>query len=161
MNGYQSVGPANSYLESEVSFTNPVQLVVLLYNGVIQRTRDAAQAIAGGDVLASGTALFRALEIIAVLRRFLNFDDARELAESLDRLYLYMHEELVRAYNEQNADRLTDVLRPLLELHGAWCQVAKEVEDHLQGGTSGSKEPEQRSEQPSEPVAPRRLEVKA
>lgn len=118
---------ANVYQHSQISSADPVELIVLLYDGTIQRIRHAAQEMAKGNHLASGIALYRALAILAELRKSLNMQDGGEVAVNLDRLYLFMHEELVQGNLERKPERLDKVLPMLLDLREAWGEIANQA----------------------------------
>lgn len=161
MNGYNPAVLARSYLQNEISHANPVQLVVMLYGGAIQRIREAAHAMATKQQLAAGIAIYRALAIIAELRKALNFTEGREVAEQLDGLYSYMHGELVRANEDHKADRLNGVLNILTELHGVWSQVATQVAALLRGEPERSPPPQEGSVPSGKPPQVPRVAVKA
>ncbi|MBI3603484.1 MAG: flagellar protein FliS [Nitrospirae bacterium] len=83
--------------------------------------------MAKGNHLASGIALYRALAILAELRKSLNMQDGGEVAVNLDRLYLFMHEELVQGNLERKPERLDKVLPMLLDLREAWGEIANQA----------------------------------
>jgi len=118
---------ANTYQQSQVSSADPVDLIVMLYDGALVRVRHARQEMGKGNHLAAGISLYRALAILAELRKSLNPEAGGEVAENLDRLYLFMHEELVKGNLERKPDRLEHVQRILADLRDAWEQVAKQA----------------------------------
>lgn len=129
---------AARYLEGDVTHADPVQIIVLLYEGAIFRIGQAAQEMAKQNTLASGMALYRALAIIAELRNSLNLEEGGEIARNLDRLYLYMHEELVRGHLARQFEPLERVRTLLTDLNSSWRQVAQQVKVLLDTGTGGS-----------------------
>ncbi len=126
---------AAMYLESDVNHADPARIIVLLYEGAIFRIGQAVQEMAKQNTLASGIALYRALAIIAELRNSLNLEEGGEIARNLDRLYLYMHEELVRGHLARQSEPLERVRTLLTDLNSSWRQVAQQVKTLLDAGT--------------------------
>jgi flagellar protein FliS len=114
-------------MASDVTQADPAQLIVLLYEGAIYRIGQAAQEMVKRNALASGIALYRALAIIAELRKSLNLEAGGEVARNLDRLYLHMHEELVKGHLAKQPQPLERVRTLLTDLNSSWRQVAQQV----------------------------------
>ncbi len=66
---------------------NPLQQIVLLYDGAIKFLRLAAADIEAKDIAAKAEHTNRALDIIAYLQSILDFDRGGEVAPVLDALY--------------------------------------------------------------------------
>ena len=126
---------AARYLESDVTHADPTRIIVLLYEGAIFRIGQAAQEMTKQNTLASGIALYRALAIIAELRNSLNLEAGGEIARNLDRLYLHMHEELVKGHLAKQAQPLERVRTLLTDLNSSWRQVAVQVKTLIDAGT--------------------------
>lgn len=127
---------AARYLESDVTHANPANIIVLLYEGAIFRINQAAQEMVKQNTLSSGIALYRALSIIAELRNSLNLEEGGEIARNLDRLYFYMHEELVKGHLARKPEPLDRVRILLTDLNSSWRQVALQVKTLLDAGPS-------------------------
>lgn len=125
---------AAKYLESDVTHADPTRIIVLLYEGAIFRIGQASQEMAKQNTLASGIALYRALAIIAELRNSLNLEEGGEIARNLDRLYLHMHEELVKGHLARQPEPLEKVRTLLTDLNSAWRQVSAQVKTLLDAG---------------------------
>jgi flagellar secretion chaperone FliS len=123
-----------AYMAGDVTHADPVQVIVLLYEGAIYRIGQAAQEMVKQNTLASGIALYRALAIIAELRKSLNLEEGGEIARNLDRLYLHMHEELVKGHLEKQPQPLERVRTLLTDLNSSWKQVAQQVKTLLDAG---------------------------
>jgi len=116
-----------TYLAGNVTQADPAQLIVLLYEGAIYRIGQAVQEMEKQNTLAAGIALYRALAIIGELRKSLNLEAGGEIARNLDRLYLHMHEELVKGHLAKQAQPLERVRTLLTDLNSSWRQVASQV----------------------------------
>lgn len=123
-----------TYLAGNVTQADPAQVIVLLYEGAIFRIGQAAQEMVKQNTLASGIALYRALAIINELRKSLNLEAGGEIARNLDRLYLYMHEELVKGHLAKQSQPLERVRALLTDLNSSWRQVAVQVKTLMDAG---------------------------
>lgn len=112
-------------VETSVSTADPVQIIVLLYEGAI-----AAISAAGGEmercnVVEKSRLINKAIDIIEGLRSALAFEQGGEIAVSLNDLYLYMLQRLSLANLKNDPAILDEIKRLLRELHGAWEILAK------------------------------------
>ena len=125
-----------TYLAGNVTQADPAQIIVLLYEGAIYRIGQAVQEMEKQNTLASGIAIYRALAIIDELRKSLNLEEGGEIARNLDRLYLHMHEELVKGHLAKQAQPLERVRTLLTDLNSSWRQVAHQVKTLMDAGTA-------------------------
>lgn len=123
------------YMAGTVTQADPSQIIVLLYEGAIYRIGQAVQEMEKQNTLASGIALYRGLAIIGELRKSLNLEEGGEIARNLDRLYLHMHEELVKGHLAKQAQPLERVRTLLTDLNSSWRQVAVQVKTLIDAGT--------------------------
>ena len=130
-----------AYMTSDVTHADPVQVIVLLYEGAIYRVGQAVQEMVKQNALASGIALYRALSIIAELRNSLNLEAGGEIARNLDRLYLHMHEELVRGHLAKQPEPLEKVRTLLTDLNSSWRQVAQQAKTLIEAKTATTPQP--------------------
>jgi flagellar protein FliS len=147
VSGSNNPNAVSAYMTSDVTHADPVQVIVLLYEGAIYRVGQAAQEMVKQNALASGIALYRALSIIAELRNSLNMEAGGEIAKNLDRLYLYMHEELVRGHLAKQPGPLEKVRMLLTDLNSSWRQVAQQAKPLIEAGAAAPPHP-------VKPVAP-------
>lgn len=129
------------YMAGNVTQADPAQIIVLLYEGAIYRIGQAIQEIEKQNTLASGIAIYRALAIIGELRKSLNLEEGGEVARNLDRLYLHMHEELVKGHLAKQAQPLERVRTLLSDLNSSWRQVAVQVKTIIDAGTGAPPPP--------------------
>lgn len=127
MSASNSPNAMTAYQASNVALADPAQVIVLLYDGAIYRIGQALQEIEKQNTLASGIAIYRALAIIGELRNSLNLEVGGEIAMNLDRLYLYMHEELVKGHLARRTEPLERVRKLLVDLNEAWKQVTQQA----------------------------------
>jgi len=114
----------NAYTQTKVTTTyNPVELVVMLYDGAIDFLDKAATAINMREVPIKIKYIDKAIAIIEELLNALNLEVGGEIALNLQNLYLHMMRELVLANAKNDANKIKHVINLLKELREAWVQI--------------------------------------
>jgi len=101
----------NSYRQAEIQSRTPVELVVMLYDGALRFTADARDAMARRDIRSRQHCLSRALAIVSELQSTLDMESGGELAERLDKLYVFVHDRLIDASVKQDPKPLDEARR--------------------------------------------------
>ena len=88
----------SAYRQVDVETTSQGKLIVMLFNGAIQRAEESRRLMSEQpmDIPTINNKLLRAQDIVTELRTALDMS-VGELAESLDRTYEYFHHLLVQA----------------------------------------------------------------
>jgi len=120
---------ATKYQHSQVTHADPVQVIVMLYDGALSRISQARQRLEKRNLLQAGLAVTKAQAIVGELRKSLNMDAGGEIAANLDQLYVYLHELLVKATIENRTEPLDEAAKLLNELRTAWAEVARQVKE--------------------------------
>lgn len=115
---------ATAYREVEVTSRSPLELVVMLYDGLIGGLVVARDAVARRDLTAKREALSRAFAILHELQSTLDMDRGRDIAANLDRLYSYVSLRLSEANLGLDPGPIDECIRLLSTLREAWSQVA-------------------------------------
>ncbi len=116
---YQEIG-----VHTAVTTANPVQIVVLLYEGAMAAIMGAKGEIERRNIVGKSKLINRAIDIVEGLRLALDMDKGEEIASSLSDLYQYMVQRLSMA-NMSNDTAILDEIHGLLaDLHGAWVQIS-------------------------------------
>lgn len=115
---------ATMYEHNQVTNADPVELILLLYNGALFRIAQGRQRLEEKNPLHAGLAISKAQAIVGELRQSLNLEAGGDVAKNLDRLYAYLHELLVKSMRESRAEPLNEAAKLLTELRGAWSEVA-------------------------------------
>ena len=118
-----SSSAATKYQHSQVSHADPLQLILLLYDGALARIAQGRQRLQEKDLLQAGVAISKAQAIVGELQQSLNMDAGGDIAGNLNRLYGYLHDLLVKAMRENRAEPLVEATILLTELRGAWSEV--------------------------------------
>jgi flagellar protein FliS len=120
---------ATAYQHTHIVHADPVQLVVLLYDGALSRIAEARQRFQEGNRLQAELAVTKAQAIIHELRNTLNREEGGEVAENLHRLYLYIHDRLVACLLDGRPEPLNEASALLEELRGAWAEIARQYKE--------------------------------
>lgn len=115
---------ASRYLEVEVRTANPLQLVVMLYDGAAQYLQEAREHLQRGDIQGRTRAINRTLAIMSELQASLNFEEGGQIARSLESLYGYMKGRLFAANLGQAHEPISEVISLLSTLKSAWQELA-------------------------------------
>ncbi len=119
---YASVG-----METGVISASPHKLIVMLFDGALASVRLAQQHMQAGSLEGKGQAVSKAILIIeGGLRASLDRRGGGDIAESLDSLYAYMRNRLLKASLENDPSILEEVRRLLGELRAAWEVIGAE-----------------------------------
>ena len=125
---------ATAYQQTHVGHADPVQVIVLLYDGALSRIAEARQRFQAGDRLQAELAVTKAQAIVNELRNSLNMEEGGEIAANLHRLYLYIHDRLVACLLDSRLDPLTEASALLEDLRGAWAEIAGQQKEHIDTG---------------------------
>ncbi len=116
--------PYQQYRATKVGTASPVDLVVMLYQGVVRFTRAGIAAVEQGDVKAAHTGFVRAQDIIAELVSTLDHERGGEVAQQLLALYDYAFRRLVEANCKKDVVPAREVAQMFRELGIAWQELA-------------------------------------
>ncbi len=116
--------PRTYYREASVRGATSVELVVLLYEQVIQDLGRAARAIDEHDIEGRTGQINHALSVIAHLRGTLNLELGGQVARHLDRFYEILVNDILLASMQGSKEVLVKQIDFLLMLREAWVKVA-------------------------------------
>jgi flagellar protein FliS len=121
-----NVRAATAYRRVEAQSRSPLELVVMLYDGVLSSLSEASAAAARGDVATRAAAVSKSLTIIGALQSTLNVTEGGSVAIELDRIYTYASQRLIDVTTKKDYSALTEVHKLLTTIRDAWEQIAKE-----------------------------------
>jgi flagellar protein FliS len=116
------------YKRVEVETASQGKLIVMLFNGAIQRAEEARRRLLTNDRQGVHNNLLRAQEIIAELRSALNME-AGEIARNLDRVYEYCHHLLIQANVKKDAGPIEECVSHLTGLRDTWQELFDEIRE--------------------------------
>ena len=125
------------YGQVQIKTANKGQLVVMLYRGAIKNMKRALVQLESKDLEGKGKSLVRAQDIVLELLYALDqqlIDGGNELAQNLQRLYLYAYRRLVHANIHLDPDPIEEVIVLLVNLLDAWEEVSVGGSSPNEGG---------------------------
>ena len=134
-------GYLQNYKRTEIETATPSKLLLMLYDGAIQRLESAEEHQQLGKWEAAHKDLVRVQDILTELMVSLDWEMAGSPAPQLFSLYNYMHQALVKANVERESEPIHEVNRMLSELRNAWQEAISSVES----GTLPQQAPQRRS----------------
>lgn len=111
-----------TYETNYVTTATPEKLLVMLHEGAIKFLRLAELAIDDKNIERRSHNLVKAQDILFELRVTLNHD-AGEIASNLEKLYEYMHHQLVQANIKNDKNLVIEVREMITELKEIWKQI--------------------------------------
>ena len=113
-----------TYKQQSILTAPPGHLVVMLYDGCLRFLFQSAYAMREGNRKISLERMRKAEAIIDELRVTLDHDKGGEIASNLASIYAFSRSHLMKAWSEQDADKIDEVSRLITELRDAWAQIA-------------------------------------
>jgi flagellar protein FliS len=103
-----------AYRQTAVTTATKEQVLIMLYEGAIKHLKRASEACQKNDLAVKGTAVGKAHDIINELNNTLDFEIGGEIAKNLERLYMFMIDEIIKGNMNNDATKF-DSTRKLLE----------------------------------------------
>ncbi|MDX6384897.1 MAG: flagellar secretion chaperone FliS [Blastocatellia bacterium] len=131
-----------SYGRVANSENDPMQQVVMLYDGAIRFLRLAGADIESGNLVAKADHTNRALDILNYLQSILDFEQGGEVASTLDRLYTLVSMKALRGSANLDARAMATAVDLLTPVRDSWNQIAAaaQVQPHIAITVPGSPE---------------------
>lgn len=111
-----------AYRKVDVETASQGKLIVMLFNGAIQRAEEAKRQIEKRRFESVHNNLIRAQDIIAELRSALNMN-AGEIARNLDRIYEYLQHLLVMANVRKETGPIDECVRAMITMRDTWREL--------------------------------------
>lgn len=96
--------------------------LLLLYDKAITCMDQALELMAAGDMIAKGEKLVRAQDIVLELADALD-KEAGDIADNLERLYLYVYRRLIRGNVRLDREAIAEARNIMAQLQEAWQTV--------------------------------------
>jgi flagellar protein FliS len=112
------------YTDDNVLNSNPLGLVVALYQGAIDNIAVARNCLAERDIPGRTKAINKAYSIISELIISLDKEKGGDFGENLAALYAYMQSRLLNAQMKQKAEPLEEVQKLLTTILDGWKEAS-------------------------------------
>ena len=124
MNAYRSVG-----VSSGVEYADSVQLVQMLFDGLLAALADAEGHMQRNAIAEKGESINRASKILIGLQSTLDFEKGGELARNLSDLYDYAMRRILKANLRNDVAAIQEVRGLLGEITSAWERLPSLLKD--------------------------------
>ena len=116
----------DTYRRTEIQSRTPLELVVMLYDGLLRYMSEARDATARRDIPARRRAVSRALAIVSELQSTLDMEAGGSVAQSLDALYAFVSERLTQASFKQDPRPVDEAIRVVTTLREGWVGICRQ-----------------------------------
>ncbi|HEY0255878.1 MAG TPA: flagellar export chaperone FliS [Candidatus Methylacidiphilales bacterium] len=115
------------YLTSQVKNAAPGQLLVMLYDCLIDQAEHAEAAIASPEILRdpypASQSVSRCINILTELSATLRPGEYPELCATLRNLYIFFTREFSESFSKRDPQRIRAILPLIRELRGTWSEA--------------------------------------
>lgn len=119
--------PTAEYKKVEVTTSDNVKIISLLYDGAINFIKIARKRMELGDIAGKGLYIGKATSIVGELSNSLNMNDGGEIAKNLNRLYDFVLERLIIANTKNDPKAFDDAEKVLDVLRSGWREMVKSL----------------------------------
>lgn len=123
MNNYQ--GRATAYKSMEVTSSNRLKIIVMVYDAAIASLRQAIETHGRADMTRRNQYLSRTQFIILELNSALDMQRGGEISQNLRNLYHFLNRHLGDAINHNDLGKVRESLNILEHLREAWHSIAQ------------------------------------
>jgi flagellar protein FliS len=115
----------NSYRETTVRGASPVELVVRLYEQIIEDIRQAAKAFEQNDIEGRTQRIKHAIVVIGHLQSPLDFVKGGKVAQDLNSFYNFLRQNLIQIQFHPSKPGFIQQITDLLAVRDAWIVVER------------------------------------
>lgn len=112
----------DAYKKVDVETASQGKLVIMLFNGALQRAEEAKRQLRKRNMEAVHNNLIRAQDIIAEVRGALNLE-AGEVARNLDRIYEYFQHLLIQANIRKDPAPIDQCVEMMASMRNTWQEL--------------------------------------
>ena len=119
----------SSYKETQIKTASPVDLIILLYDGMLKNLRKGEAGLQDGDrYVDSASHLMKAMAIVTELIGIINPTVSPKLANGLLGSYQHVLGLIGDALKEKDRAPLAEAAEIISSLRSAWLEVARQSE---------------------------------
>jgi flagellar protein FliS len=123
------------YKRTVITSTDRVQIILMLYDGILNHIKIAKQKVARGDTMSKGTHLSKATLIVTELSSVLDMEKGGEISANLRSLYTYVLQRLLYANLNNDVEALEEAERIIGTIKDGWKEMMKGLkQQHLEAG---------------------------
>jgi flagellar protein FliS len=115
-----------AYRTTDAITTDPVGLVVLLYDTLLKDIREAVLALAAQDFEGRAAAVRHSMLVLQQLQGTLDMERGGVVAENLERFYNFTRAKLLEAQIKMSAEMFEQQIIFVASIREAWTEVQKQ-----------------------------------
>jgi flagellar protein FliS len=123
------------YKKAVLATTDRVQIVLMLYDGVLNHLKIARRKIENRDIISKGTHISKATLIVTELSNVLDMERGGEISGNLRNLYNFVLQRLLYANSNNDINAIADAEKVIVALRDGWKEMMREFK--LQAVMSG------------------------
>mgnify|MGYP001164041573 FL=1 len=113
----------NVEVESNAAYADGVQLVQMLFDGLMESIDKAHGHIERGEITEKNETISRAQKIIFGLQMSLDMERGGDLSRNLNDLYEYSVRRLLHAHSRNDVEALEEIKSLITEVSSAWSML--------------------------------------
>jgi len=124
-----SLAQHQKYVRDQVQSATPQKLIIMLYDKAIKCLEDAKKQKDDKNPYHFTNNITKAEQILAELMGALKPEIAPELVFNLTKLYEFMYQHLVKAFDEKSLEKIEHVLTLLRDLRQTWLDAIEKAKN--------------------------------
>ncbi|AIJ29900.1 flagellar export chaperone FliS [Borreliella valaisiana] len=123
------IAKENIYKQTQINTSNPLSILIMLYDKAIQDLKVAKELIQDGNwqnAIKANEKIFHAQEIITELMSTLNFEKGGNISTNLLSIYSFLNKELENVLLKKEIHKIDNVIKQLQILSFTWKKLKKE-----------------------------------
>ena len=118
----------SAYRQTEALTTDPVGLVVVLYDMLLKDLREAVQALAENNIEQRAACVRHSILVLQQLQSTLDMGRGGTVAQNLERFYNFTRAKLLEAQIKASAETFAQQITFVSSIRDAWQQVRQQQE---------------------------------
>jgi flagellar protein FliS len=111
------------YKKTVFANTDRVQIILMLYDGILNHIKIAKQKVERGDIMSKGTHLSKATLIVTELSNVLDMEKGGEISMNLRSLYTYVLQRLLYANLNNDVAALEEAEKIIGTIKDGWKEM--------------------------------------
>ena len=120
-----------TYRENTVRSATPIELVVILFDTVIEDMRQAVSATQAGDLEARAVAIRHAMLVLQQLQGTLDFEKGGQVARQFEQFYNLVRAKLLEAQMRHSPELMQQQIQFMLEVRDCWAEAEKRLKPRM------------------------------
>lgn len=119
-----------NYKKAVLANTDNVQIILMLYEGILNNLKIAKRNLESRDILSKGAYISKATLIVTELSNVLDMEKGGEISSNLRNLYNYVLQRLLYANCNNDINALEDAEKVIGTLKDGWKEMMNELKHH-------------------------------